>query len=118
MNRSLVLKKMILNLRMSKVLTLWSILFGSIFGEPGMYQTRSELSEMSCLAEWPNLIIRTTESIRNGAVFLDSVDIASPQVSNFIFFAGIKFENYIVCVKFQNFNRISNICNKKILHQT
>jgi len=64
---------------MSRVLTLCSILFGSIFGEPGMYQTRSELSEMSCLAEWPNLIIRTTESIRNGAVFLDSVDIASPQ---------------------------------------
>ena len=68
---------------MSKVLTLWPILFGSIFGEPGMYQTRSELSEMSCLAEWPNLIIRTTESIRNGAVFLDSVDNANSAVRNF-----------------------------------
>ena len=34
-----------------------------------------------CLSEWSNLIIRTTESIRNGAEFLDSQDDVTQEVN-------------------------------------
>ena len=46
----------------------------------GQYGGLSERSDKSCLSVWPGLIIRTTESIANGAEFINRVDVLSSAV--------------------------------------
>jgi len=57
---------------MKYALVVWCMLVAVFAVEPPVVAP-------GCLSEWPSLIIRTTESIRNGAEFLDSKENSTPQ---------------------------------------
>ena len=46
------------------------------------FVAETPILQPQCLSEWPELIIRTTESIRNGAEFLDSQEGLSQEVTS------------------------------------
>ena len=57
------------------------ILFSNTLLVSAQYGGLTERSEKTCLSVWPGLIIRTTESIANGAEFINRVDVLNSAVS-------------------------------------